>query len=355
MVRNDPFAGTSSLEFRSGRRVEVAAANKAAGGGPAAATGTAGAIKQDLLSPARGRSILSRCQYREAKMKGVCRQLFAGLLALLTCASVATVSAQQEPKRTITPIVGDLYRFQDRFHFSVFLVTPEGVIATDPINPDAASWLKDEIARRFGKPVRYLIYSHDHADHISGGEVFADTAVVVAHENAKAVIVGEKRPTAVPTLTFSDRMAIELGGKTVELAYVGRSHSDNMIVMNFPEERALFAVDFISVKSLPYRTLTDAYFPDWIEAVKRVEAMDFDILVPGHGPIGVKADASRHRAYLEDLYAAVLAAARAGQSLEEMQRSIKLEKYRDWSQYEAWLPLNIEGVYRQISLHRRGN
>jgi len=136
---------------------------------------------------------------------------------------------------------------------------------------------------------------------------------------------------------------------------VGRGHSDNSIVMNFPDERTLFAVDFISVKRLPYMTLTDAYFPDWIDAVKKVEAMDFDILAPGHGPLGVKADASDHRAYLEDLYEAVLAAARDGLSLEEMQKTITLEAYKDWGQYEAWRPLNIEGMYKQVTLHRRGN
>lgn len=77
--------------------------------------------------------------------------------------------------------------------------------------------------------------------------------------------------------------------------------------------------------------------------------------MPGHGPLGVKADASDHRAYMEDLYDAVLAAARAGQDLAQMQASIKLETYKDWGQYDAWLPLNIEGMYKQISLHRRGN
>jgi glyoxylase-like metal-dependent hydrolase (beta-lactamase superfamily II) len=200
-----------------------------------------------------------------------------------------------------------------------------------------------------------LIYSHDHADHSSGGEVFADTSVVVAHENAKAAILGEKRPTAVPGIVFSDRLTITLGGKTVELVYLGRSHSDNLIVMRFPEERALFAVDFISVGRLPYKTLSDAYFPDWIDAIKRVEAMQFDILVPGHGPMGTKADARDHRRYLEDLNQAVLDAARAGQSLDEMKQSITLGTYKDWGQYEAWRPLNIEGMLSQIRLHRRGN
>lgn len=278
-----------------------------------------------------------------------------GLCALVVAIGAGSALAQA-PTREITQIAGDLYRFQNNFHYSVFLVTPEGVIATDPINAEAAAWLKDEIAERFDQPIKYVVYSHDHADHIAGGEVFAEAgAIVIAHDNARRTIIGEQRPTAVPELTFSDRMRIELGGKTVELIYPGRSHSDNLIAMHFPEERAMFTVDFISVKRLPYQNLSDAYFPDWIEAIKRVEAIDFDILVPGHGPLGTKADATDHRRYLEDLYDAVLQAARAGQTLEEMQASITLDKYQDWGQYEDWRPLNIEGMYNQIRLHRRGN
>lgn len=279
----------------------------------------------------------------------------AAVFALGSLGLVQPASAQDEVKREITNIAGDLYRFQNKFHVSVFLVTPEGVIATDPINAAAATWLEAEIRERFGQEIRYLVLSHDHADHSSGGEVFADSATVIAHENAKRAIVGEQRPTAVPDITFSDRMTIELGGKRVELIYPGLSHSDNLIVLHFPEERAVFTVDFISVGRLPYRDLGDAYFPDWIAAIRRVEAIDFDILVPGHGPMGTKADASDHRAYLEQLYDEVLAAARAGQSLEEMQASITMEAYKDWGQYDKWRTLNIEGMLNNISLHRRGN
>ncbi len=67
--------------------------------------------------------------------------------------------------------------------------------------------------KRFDIPVKYLILSHDHQDHSSGGEVFSGTATVIAHENAKKVIIREKRPTAVPDLTFSDKMTVSLGGK----------------------------------------------------------------------------------------------------------------------------------------------
>ena len=281
--------------------------------------------------------------------------LMLGALAAAVCLAASFASAQQAPKRSVTKIAGDLYRFQNNFHYSVFLVTPDGVIATDPINLQAAAWLRHEIAARFNKPVKYLIYSHDHRDHIAGGQVFSDTATVVAHENAKRTIIAEKRPTAIPDLTFKDRMTITLGGKSVELIYVGRSHSDNSIVMRFPDERVLFAVDFITVKRLPYMTLSDSYFPGWIDAIKQVEALDFDILAPGHGVLGTKADARDHRMYLEDLYAAVISAARAGQSLEQAQKSITLPKYKDWGRYNEWLPLNILGVYKRVALQRRGN
>ncbi len=89
--------------------------------------------------------------------------------------------------------------------------------------------------------------------------------------------------------------------------------------------------------------------------MKRIEAIDFDILAPGHGVLGDKSDVTAHRQYFEALHAEVLAAARAGKSLEEMQASIRLDDYKDWGQYEAWLPLNIEGLYERISLQRRGN
>ncbi|HIP77687.1 MAG TPA: MBL fold metallo-hydrolase [Kiloniellaceae bacterium] len=282
--------------------------------------------------------------------------VFAAAALVLMSQGGPAAAQQSEVKRSITQIGGGLYRFQNNFHYSVFLVTEAGVIVTDPIDAEAARWLKAEIAERFAQPVRYLVYSHDHRDHIAGGEVFAeDGAVVIAHDRTKEAIIGEQRPTAVPDITFEDRMTVTLGSHTVEMIYVGPGHSDNSIVLHFPAERAVFAVDFISVKRLPFRTLSDAYFPQWMDAIRRVEAIDFDTLVPGHGNIGTKADASDHREYLQDLYDAVLAGLRAGQSVEEMKASITLDAYKDWGQYDAWREENIEGMAANLELHRRGN
>ena len=285
---------------------------------------------------------------------GLSRTVVAAGVAVLALGGVAL--AQGAAKRAITQISGDLYRFQNNFHYSVFLVTPDGVIVTDPINAEAAAWLRDRIKERFGKPIRYLILSHDHRDHSSGGEVFkAAGAIVVAHARAKATIIAELRPTAVPDITFERAMTIELGGARVELSHLGRNHSDNMIVMNFPAERVLFAVDFIPVQTVAFKTLSDGYLPDWISSLRRVEGMDFDVLAPGHGPMGGKADVTAFREYMEDLYSQVLAAVRAGMTLEETQAAVDLSKYAEWGGYEAWAPMNIAGVYREISTYRVGN
>ena len=282
--------------------------------------------------------------------------LAASLLAL-GCLGAAA----QDEDFSIDNIAGEVYRFRHRFHYSVFAVTPDGIIATDPINAGAAEWLKAELKKRFNLPVKYLIYSHEHPDHISGGEVFADTAIVVAHERAKAKIIGENRRTAIPHVSFSDRMTIELGGTEVELSYLGRNHSDNSIVVRFPRERVLFAVDFIPVETVAFRDFHDGYIEEWIDSLGRVERMDFDILAPGHGRLGTRDHVRQFREYMQDLYGAVLEQARAGASLEEMQETIRLPKYKRWFGYQSdnpnlnWFPMNIAGMYRYIQNHRRSN
>ena len=277
------------------------------------------------------------------------------LACVSLCASSALAQTAAAPIREITRIAGEVYRFRNNFHYSVFAVTPAGIIATDPINADAAKWLKAELAQRFKVPVRYVIYSHDHADHSSGGEVFADTAVFIAHENCKAVMVGEKRPTAVPNITFDDQMTVELGGTTVELSYVGRNHSNNSIVMRFPRERILYAVDFIPVMAIAFRDFPDAYMPDWIDSLNRVETMDFDILAPGHGPLGKKESVREFRTYLTELYGGVLAQAREGRKLDEAKQAVRLPKYENWAGYKETYDLNVEGMYRMIQGQRRPN
>src|SRR5688572_14255508 len=107
----------------------------------------------------------------------------------VTCLAPAAQAQQKKPPtRAIVNITGQLYRVQNNNHYTVFLVTPEGIIMSDPINRDFARWLKGEFATRFKVPVRYVLYTHSHWDHASGGVVFADTAEFVGHHNMLAAL-----------------------------------------------------------------------------------------------------------------------------------------------------------------------
>ncbi|WP_262693719.1 MBL fold metallo-hydrolase [Kordiimonas aquimaris] len=266
----------------------------------------------------------------------------------LNMATTAPTLAQDEAVREITNIKGNLYRFRNNGHFSAFLVTSDGVIATDPINEAAATWLKATLRSRFGKEIKYVIYSHEHNDHVSGGEVFDETATIVAHANTAEAL--HKNPfTAVPERTFEKSTTIKLGDGAVNLHYFGPSHTDNVIAIEFPAERAVFVVDAISVDRLPYRNLYAHDMPGAIDFIKGVEALDFDIFMPGHGSLGTKADVVEHREYHEDLRDAVQDVIDDGGTLADAKEQIKLEKYRDFENYDGWLGENIDGMWRLLT------
>lgn len=281
------------------------------------------------------------------------------LLIVVGCllAQSRGVSAQEpRPDDEITKLADDVYLFRHKFHQSIFITTPKGVIVTDPISSDAATWLKAKIKTLTDQPVRYVIYSHHHNDHITGGSVFADTALFVSQTAARPKILQAADPqTPVPDLTFTDRMSIDLGGKHVDLIYTGRNHSDNSLVVLLPQNRLLFAVDFIPVETVAYRTLADGYPDEWIGSLRQVEGLEFDTLVPGHGKIGTREHVHMFRGYLQDLRAAVQEQVQKGVSLEEAKKNVQLPKYEQWARYADWFPENIEGMYRYLSEQRKGN
>jgi glyoxylase-like metal-dependent hydrolase (beta-lactamase superfamily II) len=280
-------------------------------------------------------------------------------LVIVGCLLVQGLSASAQssrPDNEVTKLADDVYLFRHQFHQSIFVTTPKGVIVTDPIAPDAAAWLKAEITKLTDQPVRYVIYSHHHNDHISGARVFADTALFVSHWAARRELVKEPDPQIpAPDLTFTDRLFIDLGGKHLELIYTGRNHSDNSVVVLLPQNKLLFAVDFIPVETVAYRTMRSDFPDDWVESLKRVEQLDFETLVPGHGRVGKKEHVRQFRGYLEDLTAAVKEAMQKGLSLEEAKKTVRLPKYEQWQRYADWFPENVEGMYRYLSERKEEN
>jgi glyoxylase-like metal-dependent hydrolase (beta-lactamase superfamily II) len=316
--------------------------------------------------------------------------------------AAAPVAEPEGPTRDIVNITGDLYRAQNNNHYTVFLVTDEGIIMSDPINRDFATWLRGEMETRFDQPVRYVLYSHSDFDHASGGEVFADTAEFVGHEqmlealaepgdmalpgavadqdangngeiemaeatgnlqnnfalfdaNGDGMLSGgeiARGPVSdvyAPTQTYTGRHTVELGGKTVEMIHPGPAHSANMSVIHFPEESAVFVVDFISLGRLPFQTLNGYDHDVWMGEMRDIEAMGVEHVLPGHGVAGRTADVAEHRQYLEELHDAVAEGVAAGASLEELQASVTMDTYADWLNFEQWRPLNVEGMYNFVT------
>jgi len=286
------------------------------------------------------------------------RAVLIALLLLVPAAALAQ-QAQKPPVREITQVTGNLYRVRNNNHYTVFYVTPGGIILADPINADFGHWLKGELATRFpNAAVRYVIYSHHHQDHASGAAVFNDTADVVGHENvAAAVKAAAPQDTRyaevmLPESTYRDRRTITLGGRRVDLVHPGRmGHAPDFTVLHFPAERAVFVVDYVAVRTVPgSNTLQNgAPIADYVNAIKAVEALDFDIVATGHGPNGKKSDLADHRQYFERLAGRVAAGIKAGRSLEELQKSQIMGEYKDWIEYDEDNDINIANAYRTLS------
>jgi len=271
-------------------------------------------------------------------------------------AAPAAPAAAAQPPYAVTKVEGtdNVYIFRYGGHQSMFIVTPAGVIATDPIGerrPAAKAYI-EEIQKITKAPIKYVIYSHSHYDHIAGGKPFKELgAVFIAHRNAqKRIATLKPADVVVPDQVVDVRKVITLGGTTLELTYVGLNHSDSTLVMRLPKEKILFTVDWIPVKGIQFRGMADTYVPDIEVALRKVIAMDWEKLIPGHpGPGGVqtgtKEDARNQLAYLQDLSAAVKKAVDEGKSYADAQKEIKLPKYESWPNYGPFLQMNIERYY----------
>jgi glyoxylase-like metal-dependent hydrolase (beta-lactamase superfamily II) len=276
-------------------------------------------------------------------------------LALLAIASFAFDCAAQAPAAERPPIAttkvagtDNVYIFRNGNHQSMFIVTSAGVIATDPIaygRPTGGQTYVDEIRKVTDKPIKYLIYSHHHFDHIAGGKAFKDAgATVVSHRRAWERLAVLKDPnTVLPDETFGDEgRTITLGGTTLELVFPGASHSDSNIVMRLPQERIVFVVDTLPVGQVPSRGMIDFYPLEAEAFINKVLAMDWERLIPGHPGVGdrlgTKQDARDQLVLLQDASAEMKKLAQDGKCWDPAEKEFKLAKYEGWPGYANGLP-----------------
>jgi glyoxylase-like metal-dependent hydrolase (beta-lactamase superfamily II) len=265
----------------------------------------------------------------------------------------APAAAPAPPPTATTKVTDNVYIFRYAGHQAMFIVTPAGVIATDPISlRRPAKPYIDAIQAVTKAPIKYVIYSHSHFDHTAGGQPFKDMgATFVAQRNAKARIQSLKpADVVVPDQVVDDKKVITLGGTTLELLYLGKNHSDSTLVMRLPKEKIIFTVDWIPIQGVQFREMADTYIPDIEDGLKKVIAMDWETLIPGHpGPggkqTGTKDNARDQLAYLQDLSAAVKQEVAQGKSYDDAIKDISLPKYQAWPNYKNFLPMNTVRYY----------
>ncbi len=277
------------------------------------------------------------------------------VLTGLFCLTAISAVAGQAPEYETTRLAEGVYQFRYQAHQSLFVVTEDGVVAIDPISTTAAGYLADAISRAApGSPLRAVVYSHDHADHASGANALRRSlrsdAPIIAHHRARQKILKRGDPDLPPPdITFAERLTLSFSGKSLELRYLGMSHSDNMVVAYLPEQRLVFAVDFVTNDGVGYRDLPDYHLPEFFDTLRRLLDLDFTTIAFGHGAPGDRATIERQVRYYDDLRQATEAAIEQGMSEEDAAVRVRLPAYNTWRGYDSWFPLNVRAVYRWLS------
>ena len=288
------------------------------------------------------------------------RTIFTLLAFCLAIPAFAQAPARPQIQTTKVDGTDGVYIFRNGNHQSIFIVTNDGVIATDPVaygRPTGGADYIAEIRKVTDKPIKYLIYSHHHYDHIAGGQAFKDAgAKILAHKQAKVRLAALKDPhTPMPDETMGNRKVIKMGGTTLELSYLGLNHSDSTLVFRLPKEKLLFVVDVLPVGTFPGRGMIDFYPLETEVFIKKVLAMDWDRLIPGHPApgdrLGTKQDVQDQLTLLQDASATVKVAAQEGKCWDAVEKETKLPKYESMPGYAGGLPFVLR---RYCGLWGRG-
>jgi glyoxylase-like metal-dependent hydrolase (beta-lactamase superfamily II) len=272
------------------------------------------------------------------------RSIIAVLAVLLALPVLAQAPARPQLQTTKVDGADGVYIFRNGGHQSMFVVTSEGVIATDPIaygRPTGGADFVAAIRAVTDKPIKYLIYSHHHYDHIAGGKAFKDAgATIVAHKRATERLAVLKDPaTPLPDESVDDSgRVIRLGGKIVELSYVGANHSDTTLVIRLPQDRLIFLVDLIPVGAFPGLGMIDFFPLEAMDSYKRILALDWARMIPGHpgqpgDRLGTRKDVEDQIELQQHVSDVVKEQARAGRCWNPAEAELQFDRYKDMPGY----------------------
>jgi glyoxylase-like metal-dependent hydrolase (beta-lactamase superfamily II) len=252
------------------------------------------------------------------------------LLAGVLLCSVAAYTQNQAP---VTPsklnkISDDLYELQTADQGTsnggnvAIYITPEGVILVD----DKFALNFDDIIASVksvtDKPVKYVISTHHHGDHTgSSAKMIAGGALVVAHRNNRLNMERGKMP-GLPQITFADEAEVFLGGKQIRTYHPGNGHTNGDAVVLFPAQRTIHTGDLF-VSSAPLIDYTNGgNLTEWPATLDNILKLDFDTVIPGHGPIMKKADILAFRTKLQNMRGVVTTMLREKKTKDEITQTL---------------------------------
>lgn len=263
------------------------------------------------------------------------------VLAIAALAAAAPASAQQDLSKVevkvekIAPGVAVL--FGGGGNIGLSYGADGNVLVDDQYAPMSAKILA-AIATVDPDPVRFVVNTHWHGDHTGGNEALGGRgAVIVAHSNVRTrmsseqfiATIGDKVPAspaaALPVVTFEDGVTLNLNGDTLHVVHVANAHTDGDLLVHWQKANVLHMGDtFFNKMSFPFIDLSSGGSIDgmiaaadkglaWSDGATRI--------IPGHGPVGSRADLAAYRAMLADIRAKVAAGIAAKRTLAQIQAS----------------------------------
>jgi glyoxylase-like metal-dependent hydrolase (beta-lactamase superfamily II) len=216
------------------------------------------------------------------------------------------LQAQQPPKQplNVQKVTDHLWVIMNAASGNVAVMpTDEGVLLVDDKFEQDGPDILAKVKAISDKPIKYILNTHQHGDH-TGGNAFMlknTAAEIVIHKNARANMVAGKQP-GLPQITFADEAQVFVGGREVSAHHLGRGHTNGDAVILFPSERVLHTGDLFVNGSAPFIDYSaQGSIVDWDKTLDRVLQLDFDIVIPGHGPVAKKADLMKWRDSIAEL------------------------------------------------------
>jgi cyclase len=248
----------------------------------------------------------------------------AAVLALLG-AWAAYTQAPVAPRPAASQKVKDnLYMISGEGGNVAVLITDEGILLVDDMYDRNYAAVMGQVKALSDKPIRYVLNTHQHDDHSGGNaQMLAASVEVIAHKNARINMLAHKQPGA-PRVTFTDDLQVHLGGKEVRTRHYGRGHTGGDAVIYFPDLKVIHTGDlFLTRPTQPYIDYANGGSAlEWTKALDEVLKLDFDTIIPGHGPLSDRAGLLKWQTDFAAMRSRVGGMVRQGKSKDEISQTL---------------------------------